>query len=143
MVASVTPSFTLGSSIVAQYTVNSIPAVSQQPTGGNFQTFAQQILSLPANVVTVGGTAVTLPTSPKKYFLGVVVDPQGKINQLSLPRNNFAQIHVVGGSGSETLPPSGIVSSPNVNPFPIAPSGNVIGLVLTPTPTPTPTSTEL
>jgi hypothetical protein len=137
LVASVTRSFTLGSSIVASYTVNSIPAVSQQPTGGNFQTFAQQILSQPDNVVTINGTAVTLPISPKKYFLGIVIDPQGKIKQLSLPRNNFSLIQVVGGPGSESLPPSGVVSAPNDFPFPIAPSGNVIGLVLTPTPTPT------
>ena len=73
LVASVTKSFTLGSSIVASYTIDSIPAVSQTPTSGNYLTFAQQIVNQPNNVVTIIGSPVTLPTSPAKYYLGVVV----------------------------------------------------------------------
>jgi len=142
LVASVTRSFTLGSSIVASYTVDSIPAVSQTPTKGNYKTFAQLILSQPANVVTINGAAVTLPTSPRKYFLGVVVDPLGKIKQLSLPQNNFSLIRVVGGPPASGLPPAGVVSAANTDQFPTAPSGNVIGLVPTPTPIPTPTPTS-
>jgi len=40
LVASVTRSFTLGSSIIASYTINSIPSVAQSPTKGNYKTFA-------------------------------------------------------------------------------------------------------
>ena len=86
LVASVTKSFTLGSSIVAAYTVNSIPPVSQTPTQGNFRTFAQLIVDQPNNVVTILGNPVTLPTSPKKYFLGVVVDPEGRRSSSSVYR---------------------------------------------------------
>jgi hypothetical protein len=156
LVASVTPSFTLGSSIVATYTVNSIPPVSQQPTNGNFLTFAQQIVGTPNNVVTIVGQAVTLPTSPAKYFLGVVIDPQGQIKQLTAARkvgpqarihkvasqssNNFSLIHVV-GPGTGGLPPAGVVSTANQNAFPDPPSGQFIGIGAFPTPTPTPTPT--
>ena len=127
LVASVTKSFTLGSSIVASYTINSIPAVAQTPTSGNYLTFAQQIVNQPNNVVTIIGSPVTLPTSPAKYYLGVVVDPTGAIDQLSVPRNSFQQIKVVGPK-TRFLPAAGVVSSANTNQFPTSPSGQYIGV---------------
>jgi hypothetical protein len=127
LVASVTRSFTVGSSPVATFTLNSIPPVSQQPTGGNFRTFAQRIVNKARNVVTIVGPAVTLPISPKKYFLGVVIDPQGKLKQLNPARNNFMQIHVV-GPRTGGLPPAGVVSLANQNAFPNPPSGQFIGI---------------
>jgi hypothetical protein len=127
LVASVTRSFTLGSSIVASYTVDSVPAVSNVPTLGNYKTFAKLIINQPANVVTIPGSAVTLPTSPARYYLGVVIDPNGTINQLDLPKNNFELIHVVGPKARH-LPPAGVVSSPNTGQFPNSPSGTPIGV---------------
>ena len=126
LVASVTRSFTLGSSIVASYTVSSIPPVSETPTGGNYQTFAQQIVNQPTNVITINGSAVTLPTSPRKYFLGVVVDPEGTLDQLSLPHNSLELIHVV-GPPLRHLPAAGVVSTPNDAQFPYAPGNEPIG----------------
>jgi hypothetical protein len=127
LVASVTRSFTLGSSIIASYTVDSIPAVSETPTGGDYKTFAQHIINQPNNVVTISGSAVTLPVSPGKYFLGVVVDPNGAISQLSLPRNNFTLIRVVGPK-TKHLPPAGVTSSANTGQFPNSPGGTLIGV---------------
>ncbi len=127
LVASVTRNFTLGSSIVASYTVDSIPAVSETPTAGNFKTFAKHIINQPNNVVTITGSAVTLPASPRTYFLGVVVDPNGSINQLSVPKNNFTLIRVVGPKVKH-LPPAGVVSLPNTGQFPNPPSGTPIGV---------------
>ena len=127
LVASVTRSFTLGSSIIASYTVDSVPAVSSAPSSGNFKTLAKMIVNQPQNVVTISGAAVTLPVSPAKYFIGVVIDPNGVINQLSVPSNNFELIHVVGPK-TEFLPPAGVVSSPNTGQFPIPPSGELIGV---------------
>ena len=113
LVASVTRSFTLGSSIVASYTVNSIPPVSQTPTKGNYQTFAQLIVNQPQNVVTIVGPAVTLADEPDESTSWASWSiRQGKINQLSLPRNNFSLIHVV-GPPARFLPPAGVVSTPN------------------------------
>jgi hypothetical protein len=131
LVASVTPTFTLGSSIVALYTIGNIPAVSQTPTAGDYQTFAQNIVDTPPNSVTFTGAPVTLPTTPGTYYLGVVVDPYGKINELSLPSNVFSLIHKVGpGNTGSGLPPAGVVNSAgNTGAFPIAPNGQIIGNV--------------
>jgi hypothetical protein len=127
LVESVTRSFTLGSVVVASYTINSIPAVSQAPTRGNFRTFAKRILSPPANVATIIGSSVTLSTSPSRYFLGVVIDPNNTLRQLSLPANNFQQIRVV-GPPVRNLPPAGVVSTPSLNQFPNPPTGVLIGV---------------
>jgi hypothetical protein len=127
LVASVTKSFTLGSSIIASYTINSIPGVSQAPTSGNYKTFATMITNAPQNTVTISGAAVTLPVSPATYFVGVVIDPNGSINQLSLPKNSLEAIRVVGPK-TKHLPPAGVVSSANNEPFPIPASGALIGV---------------
>jgi hypothetical protein len=131
LVASVTPSFTLGSSIVALYTIDNIPAVSEVPTRGNYKTLTQNNVNPPSNVVTFTGAPVTLPTSPSTYFLGVVVDPSGTLSQLSVPSNVFSLIHTVGpGNSGSGLPPAGVVN-PEGNPgvFPNAPNGQIIGNV--------------
>ena len=94
---------------------------------GNYKTFAKLIINQPQNVVTISGTAVTLPASPSKYFLGVVIDPNGTINQLSVPKNSFELIHVVGPK-TKHLPPAGVVSTANTEQFPNPPSGTPIGV---------------
>jgi hypothetical protein len=127
LVASVTRSFTLGSSIIASYTINSVPGVSQAPTSGNFKTFATLITNAPENTVTISGAPVTLPASPATYFVGVVIDPNGAINQLSVPSNSLELIHVVGPK-TRFLPPAGVVSSANTEQFPNPPSGALIGV---------------
>ncbi|HWT82516.1 MAG TPA: hypothetical protein VN648_27330, partial [Candidatus Methylomirabilis sp.] len=84
LVASVTPSFTLGSSIVALYTLPAgIPGQSSAPVKNSAHHHARLYGSTiynnnvtPAqNVETFTGAAVTLPTSPSTYFLGLVIDP--------------------------------------------------------------------
>jgi hypothetical protein len=127
LVASVTRTFTLGSSIIASYSVSDIPPVSEAPTRANYRTFATQILTAPQNVVTIDGTAVTLPTSPRTYFIGVVIDPDNNIKQLSRPGNSFEVIKVV-GPPRKTLSASGIVSSSNTGQFPTAPTGEPVGI---------------
>jgi hypothetical protein len=131
LVASVTPTFTLGSSIVALYTIGNIPAVSQTPTAGDYKTFAQNSVNAAPNTITFTGAPVTLPTTPGTYYLGVVVDPNGKINQLSLPSNVFSLIHTVGpGNTGSGLPPAGVVNpAGNTGVFPTAPNGQIIGNV--------------
>jgi hypothetical protein len=126
LVESVTKSFTLGSQVIASYTINALPGVSGTPTRGNFRTFAQRILSPPENVVSLGGTKVTLSTSPSTYFLGVVIDPKGAINQLSLPKNSLQVIHVV-GPPIKGLPPANTVSNGTSALFPTAPFGGQVG----------------
>jgi hypothetical protein len=127
LVASVTPTFTVGSSIVATYTVANIPAVSETPTKGHYKTFAQHSVSTPNNVVTIEGSAVTLPTSPATYYLGVVVDPNQTLKQLSLPSNVFELIHDV-GPPLKTLPPAGVISAAGTEQFPTPPFSETIGV---------------
>jgi hypothetical protein len=132
LVASTTKNFTVGSSIIALYNITaSIPSASQTTTGGSLASLNQN-LTPPSNVVTITGAAVTLPTSPSKYFLGVVVDPFDKINELSRPANALSLIQVV-GPPIPTLPPAGVVSAANTNPFPEPPSGHLIGVLTTTT----------
>jgi hypothetical protein len=126
LVASTTPNFTVGSSIVAQYEItSSIPAASQVPPGGTIAAFSQ---TTPLNnSISFTGPAVTLPSSPRKYYLGVVVDPNGQVQQLSRPKNSLQQIRVVGPPTSG-LPPAGVVSTANSNAFPLPASGVFIGI---------------
>ncbi len=127
LVASTTPNFTVGSSIVALYSLETnIPPASAVPPGGLIAAFSQTVSPLD-DTFTFTGPAVTLPTSPATYYLGVVVDPYGKIAQLSLPANPLAEIHTV-GPPVNGLPPAGVVSTSNSNPFPFPASGTFIGI---------------
>lgn len=138
LVASVSPDFNLGSSIVALYTLPAgIPGSSDTPVQ-NFVRHHRRLSGLNAivdnvtpgnNVVTYTGSAVTLPTSPSTYYLGIVVDPYNTLNQLSLPSNRLEQIQVV-GPPIPGLPAAGVVSSSALTQqFPTPPDGQTIGLV--------------
>jgi hypothetical protein len=127
LVASVTPNFTVGSSIIYLQTITKdIPALSETPTMGNPATFGLQNLVPPNNVMTFTIPPVTLPTTPATYYLGVVVDPFGNLTQLNLPRNSLELIHRV-GPPIPTLPPAGVVGPANTNLFPTPASGQLIG----------------
>ena len=127
LVASTSPNFTVGSSIVALYDItSSIPSASEVPPGGTFAAFSQTV-SPQVNTVTFTGPSVTLPTSPRKYYLGVVVDPYGKIQQLSTPANRWPTSRS-SARRSRTCRRPGSCSTANSNPFPLPPSGVFIGI---------------
>jgi hypothetical protein len=127
LVASTTPNFTVGSSVVALYDItSSIPGAAQVPPGGVIPAFSATT-SILNNAYTFTGPAVTLPTTPAKYYLGVVVDPYGQVAQLSTPKDALEQIQVVGPNNSG-LPPAGVISTGNLNPFPEPASGVFIGI---------------
>ncbi len=141
LVASTTPDFNLGSSIVGLYTLpTGIPGQSDAPVSNSATHHARLYKSnlytnnvTPANnVETYTGAAVTLPTSPSTYYLGVVVDPYNTLRQLALPANRLELIRTVGPATSG-LPAAGVVSTP-LNPvpqFPNSPDGQLIGNVNT------------
>ena len=84
-------------------------------------------------------TAATLPTSPSKYYLGLVIDPNNILTQLSLPANRLELIRTVGPATSG-LPPAGVVSTPLSPPaFPNPPDGVPIGKPTNPATYPFPT----
>jgi hypothetical protein len=138
LVASVSPDFNLGSSIVALYTLPSpIPGASDTPVTVGSARHHGRLSGLNGtvnnvtpgnNVETFTGTPVTLPTSPNTYFLGIVIDPNNLLNQLSLPSNRLEQIQVV-GPPIPGLPPAGVVGSAATQQFPNPPDGVPIGLV--------------
>ncbi len=143
LVASTTPDFNLGSSIVGLYTLPAgIPGQSSAPVANSARHHARLYESkiynnnvTPLqNVETYTGAAVTLPTSPSTYYLGVVIDPYNTLTQLSLPANRLELIRTVGPATSG-LPPAGVVSTPlsPVPQFPNPPDGVPIGNVNTAT----------
>jgi hypothetical protein len=134
VVASVTPDFNLGSSIVALYTIpTAIPAGSSAPIRLGrrhpriFTAALTNNVNNGVNVINFPGTPATLPTSPARYFLGVVIDPNNMVNQLSLPSNRLEQIRVVGQTNGG-LPPAGVNSSALTQLFPNPPDGVPIGV---------------
>jgi hypothetical protein len=144
LVASTTPTFNLGSSIIAVYTIPNIPGASQVASQG--QVFGDANLNPALNVVTIAGNPVTLPVSPSVYFIGVVVDPNNQIKQLqkvpqfTRPKNPFSLSHVV-GPPIANLPPAGVLVAggiDNVPLFPLPFNGLTIGALPNATVTPAP-----
>jgi len=139
LVASTTPDFNLGSSIVGLYTLPAgIPGQSDVAVASSARHHARLYGSATgknnvtpgANVETFTGAAVTLPTTPATYYLGLVIDPYNTLTQLSLPANRLELIRTVGPATSG-LPPAGVVSTPSnpVPQFPNPPDGVPIGLI--------------
>ena len=140
LVESVTPTFTLGSTIVATYTLPSgIPGQSDAPVRNSARRHTRLFGSSTYNnnvtpnnnVVTfTAPTPVTLSTSPTTYYLGLVIDPNITLKQLSLPANRLELIHTV-GPASSGLPAAGVISTPlsPVPQFPNPPDGVLIGNV--------------
>jgi hypothetical protein len=134
LVASVTPDFTLGSSIVALYTLPSAISASSSATvslrGKHGRVlspgFSSMNVNPGSNVLTLTGTPATLPASPSRYFVGVVIDPNNLLPQLSTPANRLEQARIVGPSNG--LPPAGVISSTTALAFPNPPDGVAIGL---------------
>ena len=81
-------------------------------------------------MVTFTGAAVTLPATPGPYFLGIVIDPNNKLHQLSVPTNRLEQIRTVGPC-DQRPPTGGVLSSPLTGQFPNPPDGKPIGNVNT------------
>jgi len=134
LVASTTPDFNLGSSIVSVYTVTSgVPGTNSTPVPNGRQSRRAVAASLknniitPNNVVTIRGGNATLPTEPGTYYVGVVIDPLNKLDLPNQPENRLevAQLVQLGGG----LDPSGVVSSTKNQLFPNPPDGVPIGLV--------------
>jgi hypothetical protein len=139
LVASTERNFNVGSSIVALYEITgSIPPASAVAPGGVLAAFSATSNPI-TNSLTFTGPLVTLPVSPAKYYLGVVIDPYGKLTQLRSRSSKLSQIRVV--KLTPGLPPAGVVSTPNTNLFPIPASGVFIGINPTATTTSSGTGT--
>jgi hypothetical protein len=137
LVASTTPDFNLGSSIVAVYTLtDGIPSASTAPAPAFGHHFRKSIAAnlknnivTPNNVVSFQGKYATLPTSPGTYYIGVVIDPYNKLDLPNQPADRLELPQLVQTGNGSGLPPSGVVGTVNDEPFPIPPDGVPIGVV--------------
>jgi hypothetical protein len=126
LVASLTPRFGPGSSIIAEYQIPNIPGISQ--TSSRTEINSGDNLFPQSNIVGINGVPVTLPTTPSRYFIGVVIDPNHQIKQIQgigrfhTRSNSFALSRPV-GPPIRFLPPahagtSGVVVPNAPFPFP-------------------------
>jgi hypothetical protein len=130
LVASTSDRFDSGSSIIATYTVANVPGLSTVSSGS--ADLGDENVEPQANIVTITGSPVTLPVSPKVYNIGVVIDPNRTIQQAprigghahAQPRNTLSLRRQV-GPRVLGLPPAGVLfpgGGANNRPFPFPPN---------------------
>jgi hypothetical protein len=123
VVASQDQFFGPGDTIVTRFTVDDLPPLSEAPTT-NFVPGDINIVD-PPNVITLQATEVGfLPSTPESYFLGVIVDPDRLINEISEGGGEEpGRLSLLRRVGPNTtgLPPAGVNESPSTNLFPIPP----------------------
>jgi hypothetical protein len=128
LVASPTHNFRRAT-VIATYTIETLHGLSEVPQTS--PALGDVNIQPPLNIETLVGQPVTLPTSPRTYFLSVVVDPGHNIRQINQLGRSFSRllgaapvapiIHQV-GPPIPFLPPAGVLSapsSPTTNPFPL------------------------
>jgi hypothetical protein len=128
LVASTSKKFGPGSTVLALYTVSSVPPISIAPT--QTENLKPQVIYTPNNFVTINSPAVTLPGSPRVYYIGVVVDPNNQIKKLGkinrqFKNDVFTLVRKV-GPPIKGLPPAGVVTAgggANNPPFPFPIAG--------------------
>lgn len=85
------------------------------------------------NVVTLVSPQVTTPTEPGEYFVGVIIDPNEEIVQISdLNEGRSSRLFPVRpvGPRQRFLPPAGILRGPSTSRFPVRPFPIMLGQVL-------------
>jgi hypothetical protein len=127
LVASTNRRFNSGSSTLATYTVTNLPGISQTSTGA--ESFDITNLNPLQNTVTIASAPLTLPTTPKVYFIGVVVDPNHTIKQVrtigGTSATNALSLPQRVGPPIKGLPPAGVIfagGGANNLPFPYPPN---------------------
>lgn len=120
LVASTDTNFGPGDSVLQRFLVTNVPPLSSVPMRN--AVLGDVNINVPGNFITLQSeTPVKLPSTPGQYYIGVVVDPQNVIREISEvgrgPDPRLEPIRVV-GPPSAYLPPAGVLSDP-------APPGNV------------------
>lgn len=124
LVASLDLDFNAGDSTIAQYTIDNLLPQSDVPTTNYILGDAN--VDPGRNVTTLIGSNVTLPADPNVYYIGVVVDPDNQIRELSETgrvsnaHRRLADPRLV-GVNNPGLPPAGVLTTRNTNLFPNAP----------------------
>lgn len=135
VVASTSPDFNLGSTIVGTYTISGgldginstpLPNVARHGRGVRWLQ-ANNIVTPRANVTTLSGLKMTLPTSPSTYYIGVVVDPNNLLNLPNQPTNRLQLIQRVSTTPGQA--PTVVTSAAASQPFENPPDGVPIGVI--------------
>jgi hypothetical protein len=128
LVASTDTNFGPGDTVLQRFTVSTVPPLANVPMRNTI--LGDVNINVPANITTLTGDNVTLPEGPSRYFIGVVVDPDNRIREISEigrgPDPALEPIRVV-GPRIPSFPPAGVLSdpAPTSNVFPIAPFGPI------------------
>ena len=131
LVASLDKNFGPGDSVVGSYVISSLPGVSNVPSQAGFT--GDTNLFPPANINTTTLSPVKLPSTPGTYFLGIVIDPQSKIQQTYAPTPALRAVVQVGPRDPFLTPATLLVSTGGTVPvFPNLPSTVISPPVATP-----------
>jgi hypothetical protein len=82
LVASTDPFFGPSDVVLASYNITNVPPLAGAPSRGT-TVLGDVTIDNPSNVITVGGQLATLPSDPGSYFIGLIVDPNNTIRQIS------------------------------------------------------------
>ena len=125
LVASLDKNFGPGDSVLASYTIQSLPGLAQVPTQSIGSLFSNLIP--PANVNTTTLAPFKLPASPGFYYIGIEIDPTSSIHMTHPPTPALMGVLTV-GPPSAYLPSANLLvnTSGTVPTFPELPS-KVIG----------------
>ncbi len=113
LVASTDKNFGPGDVVLGTVSISNIPPLSAVPAPQT--VLGNSTLDDPINVVTIQFPTVTLPSAPSTYYLGIEIDPNNQIHQISEigSGQSFALQQVVSvGPPIANLPPAGVVSTP-------------------------------
>ncbi len=108
--------------MLGTYTITSLPGVSEVPTQLSTLPSTTNLTPLP-NVNTTTLAPIKLPSTPGKYYIGIVIDPKHTINQTYAPRAALRDPILVQPNDSQ-LPPSTLLVNTNgtIPVFPELPS---------------------
>jgi hypothetical protein len=118
LVASLNETYGPGDAVIGSYTLTSLPGQSQVPTTSNLA--GDENLVPPANYNTTTLGPLRLPTTPGRYFIGVIVDPDDTIEERTETTPDLRFVQRV-GPRVKGLPPSSQLANIPVGNVPIFP----------------------
>ncbi len=127
LVASLDRNFGPGDTVISSFSIGSLPGINSVPSTATVN--GTQSIVPPANSITQTFPIGTLPSTPRKYYIGVVIDPTKSIKQLSPPTSRLAALTPVGFTGANSIRSNVLNASYVPAVFPTPPSPIVLGTI--------------
>jgi hypothetical protein len=125
VVASLDKNFGPGDSVLASYTIQSLPGLADVPTATAGSLLGTLVPESNVNTTTVSPFA--LPTTPGTYYIGIEIDPTSSIQMTHPPTPVLMAVLKVGPTNGYLTPAKLLVNTGGMVPtFPELPS-KVIG----------------